>query len=451
MKPRDTRVLEYVATRELFPDTMRTAVKQKGRWIVGIVFQGWENIGWQGSLRDKYILVRDRKSIATSTVTVLGYFIAINISVMWLVETLFPWVMQFPSLVPKGSLLEYFLWANGFFLMNRLVQRILFVNSVYGPFQAAMTFPRQLWGNVINFFAVWRAVRLFIQYLITGKMIAWDKTAHHFPSMDELKSYHRRLGDLLLERNTVTVGDLETALERKEQTGQSLGEVLLDQGKISEDELYSVLGRQMRLPVRSIDPYEISPELIALVPQAVAQRFGVFPIGQRESSAVEIASHRILETPELQEIADSVGLEIAPVLASRSDIAFALRRGYSRAVNGQKVTPLGVRLIDDGLITDAQLQEALREQRRGYLSLGAILIRNGHVTQDQMDEVTNALAQTGGRLGEALVSRGYCSEADVEKALFEQRGTQRSLGEILVANAVLSREQLESYLSQGAA
>lgn len=177
----------------------------------------------------------------------------------------------------------------------------------------------------------------------------------------------------------------------------------------------------------------------------------MFPIGQRESGAVEIASHRILETPELQEIADTVGLEIAPVLASRSDIAFALRRGYSRQANGQKGTPLGVRLIDDGLITDAQLQDALRDQRRGYLSLGAILIRNGFVTQGQMDEVTTALAQTGGRLGEALVSRGYCSEGDVEKALFEQRGTRRNLGEVLVANGVLSREQLESYLAQGAA
>ena len=79
-------------------------------------------------------------------------------------------------------------------------------------FQAALTFPRQMWGNVINFFAVWRAIRLFIRYLITGKMISWDKTAHHFPNMEELRSYHRKIGDLLLERNAVSPDNLQAAL-----------------------------------------------------------------------------------------------------------------------------------------------------------------------------------------------------------------------------------------------
>lgn len=452
MEPRDTRVLEYVATRELFPTRMKDAVKQKGRWIVGIVFQGWENIGWRGSAIDKYILVRDRKSIVTSTVTILGYFIAINIAIMWIIETLFPWVMQFPALVPQGSVLEYMMWLNGFFLMNRLVQRILFVNAVYGPFQAALTFPRQMWGNIINFFAVWRAVRLFIRYLMTGRMIAWDKTAHHFPSVDELRGFHRKLGDLLLERSAVSVANLEAALIKKQTTGQTLGEVLLDEGWVEEEELYGVIGRQMRLPVRTIDPYEVPDEIVAMMPTQIAQRYEVFPLLLRDSGALEVASHRILETSELQDIADGVGRAIVPVLATRSDLGFALRRGLGRPANGKKVTPLGIRLLNDGLITESDLHEALREQRRSYMTLGTILVRNGVITRPRLDEATRRLNESGGgRLGDFLVANGFVAEADLEKALFEQRSLQRTIGEVLVARRAISREQLEEYLKQGAA
>ncbi len=452
MEPRDTRVLEYVATREFFPTKMRDAVKQKGRWIVGIVFQGWENIGWRGSFVDKYILMRDRKSIITSTVTILGYFIALNIAVMWFVETLFPWIMQFPALVEKGSALEYMMWLNGFFLMNRLVQRILFVNSVYGPFQAALTFPRQMWGNIINFFAVWRAIRLFIRYLITGKMISWDKTAHHFPNMDELRSFHRKIGDLLLERNAVSPENLNAALERKSVTGQTLGEVLLDQGWVEEDELYGVLGRQMRIPLRNLDPYEVPDEVIAMVPASLAQRYEVFPVSLRESGALEIASHRILETAELQNIADVVGRAVVPVLTTRSDLGFALRRGFVRPGSGTRGKPLGLRLVNDGLITETELQEALRDQRRSYMTLGTILVRNGVITRPRLDEAVYKLNDAGGgRLGDFLVANGYVAEADLEKALFEQRSLQRSIGEVLIGRKAISREQLESYLAQGAA
>jgi adsorption protein B len=35
-----------VATREFFPDEFRAAYRQRARWLLGIVFQGWQNYHW---------------------------------------------------------------------------------------------------------------------------------------------------------------------------------------------------------------------------------------------------------------------------------------------------------------------------------------------------------------------------------------------------------------------
>ena len=68
----------------------------------------------------------------------------------------------------------------------RVAQRAYFVQRLYGWAQGFWSIPRMVWGNFINFAATARAVRLYLRFLRTGKLIAWDKTTHTFPSEDDL-------------------------------------------------------------------------------------------------------------------------------------------------------------------------------------------------------------------------------------------------------------------------
>jgi len=43
-----------IATGEYFPNTFWGAVKQRSRWLAGIVFQNWKIHGWKGSAKTKY-------------------------------------------------------------------------------------------------------------------------------------------------------------------------------------------------------------------------------------------------------------------------------------------------------------------------------------------------------------------------------------------------------------
>ncbi|HEU0133656.1 MAG TPA: glycosyl transferase family protein, partial [Allosphingosinicella sp.] len=52
-----------VATREYFPGTLGSAVRQKARWMTGIALSGWDRLGWSGGAVERWMRLRDRQSL----------------------------------------------------------------------------------------------------------------------------------------------------------------------------------------------------------------------------------------------------------------------------------------------------------------------------------------------------------------------------------------------------
>ncbi|MGB2951930.1 MAG: hypothetical protein WBB74_00900 [Gaiellaceae bacterium] len=135
--------------------------------------------------------------------------------------------------------------------------------------------------------------------------------------------------------------------------------------------------------------------------------------------------------------------------------------------------PLGTLLVDDGLLTADQLEQALAEQRKTGRLLGEIVVAWGYVTgislalalakqhgveleprggsdpPDQEPASTGAKAIRGWRpLGKVLVEGGYVSEAELDQALVEQREDGGRLGEILVERGYVSGPALARALAE---
>ena len=53
----------FLATREYFPKTRATAIRQRTRWVTGIALQTWQRHGWRGSAAEVYWFWRDRKGL----------------------------------------------------------------------------------------------------------------------------------------------------------------------------------------------------------------------------------------------------------------------------------------------------------------------------------------------------------------------------------------------------
>lgn len=142
---------ELVCTREFFPVKMKVAVRQKSRWMLGISFMGWRQLGWSGPLVHRYFLYRDRKAIWTAPTGMLAYFIVVQWSLYWLIATLVPEAGTLPPLIDPQSWVWAIVLINFWFLVNRVIHRLIFTGTTHG-IKLTLLAPVAWWWLIISVF-----------------------------------------------------------------------------------------------------------------------------------------------------------------------------------------------------------------------------------------------------------------------------------------------------------
>ena len=117
------------------------------------------------------------------------------------------------------------------------------------------------------------------------------------------------------------------------------------------------------------------------------------------------------------------------------------------AVESGHVVRLGDLLVQEKLVTQAQLDEALRVQSTltTYIPLGQILMMRGWLTRTQLTTVLRRHRKRA-RLGEMLVRAKKITEAQLEKALAEQKQVRQPLGRVLMSLGLLTEETMREAL-----
>ncbi|HLP96867.1 MAG TPA: glycosyl transferase family protein [Sideroxyarcus sp.] len=389
-----------IATREYFPSGFRAAYRQRARWILGVAFQGWQQMGWRGGLVANYLYLRDRKGIFTSFVGLLAYFIVFNLIILWALRASGYDFVRYPSFVqPEGLMFQIFV-INFWLFMNRIVQRVYFVYKLNGLEQAFLSIPRMAVSNVINFFAVCRAWKIFLIHFVTGKRIAWDKTQHVYPSMDELKRQRGRIGDLLLGWQVINQEHLEQALNMQQQNGKKIGAILLESGVVSEEMLADALAEQSGLPRAHLKPQAVS-DFAGRLPRHLVMQHRIVPFALGEGGELNLALADPLSEGAQAEIAAQVTDKVAYFVVSEREVVEAIEwyntgEAHHASQAGNKRRLLGDILLGMGAISLDALSQSLAgyEVRRDGL-IGAYLVARGVISQRQLEEALRR--QEGGR------------------------------------------------------
>ncbi|MFS4461188.1 glycosyltransferase [Bdellovibrio sp. HCB2-146] len=166
---------EFIATREYFPAKFMASVRQKSRWTLGIAYQGFQNLKWQGDWIDRYFLLRDRRAPFNSILVVLSLIVIIGLS-------LFAWLRGSTPVGLDHDLFIVLMFANTLNMGLRLYQRMRAVSRVNGLSQALMVPVRWLVANAVNVCASYRAHSTYQTSLRTGERPAWVKTDHQLPA-----------------------------------------------------------------------------------------------------------------------------------------------------------------------------------------------------------------------------------------------------------------------------
>ncbi len=254
---------DFVATRELFPDRWRSALRQRTRWVTGIALQGWERLGWSGSPAETYWLWRDRKGLLANPLS-----LAANLVFVYGLATAL-WTRVSPGQARLAA-------ATLTMQVLRLGVRFSCVARIYGPFFALGVPFRAVYANALNTAATVQAVARYAYARIRERPLKWLKTEHAYPDRSALLGHKRKLGEILVSSGHLAAADLPQALSEK-QPGMRLGEHLIASQKVSMDAIYEALSFQQGLPLVRIEPESVPWPVAHALPEEAVRRWRVLP------------------------------------------------------------------------------------------------------------------------------------------------------------------------------
>jgi type IV pilus assembly protein PilB len=137
----------------------------------------------------------------------------------------------------------------------------------------------------------------------------------------------RRLGDLLVAEGLITDEQLAKALAEQKGTTEKLGSILLKLNFLHEEQLIGFLSKQYGIPSITLSQLDIDPEVLKLVPDAIAKKYEVLPI-KRQGTQLTLAMADPTNVFALDDIAFLTNLQVTPVVASQGAIRKAIERNY---------------------------------------------------------------------------------------------------------------------------
>lgn len=164
-----------VMTREHFPTTLDGSVRQKARWMTGIALSGWDRMGWRGGIAERWMRLRDRKSVLAALFLCAGYLASLLWGGFWLGEQVLGTARPIAS-----PILAALLQISLILLAWRLAMRFAFVATAYGIGEGLRSVPRVFVANFIAILAARKALTCYFLARSTGET-RWDKTHHVFP------------------------------------------------------------------------------------------------------------------------------------------------------------------------------------------------------------------------------------------------------------------------------
>jgi type IV pilus assembly protein PilB len=137
-----------------------------------------------------------------------------------------------------------------------------------------------------------------------------------YVSPDALKKF-------LLESNLVTTADIQLAEKQSIKTGDSLGNVLVYQGKLKEDELQKSVGYVLGIPFLSLENEDIDFETLSLIPEPIVRSHNIVAYRKKENG-LEVAMIDVGDLVVLDSLKKKLGIRILPRLTDSPSIKHAL-------------------------------------------------------------------------------------------------------------------------------
>lgn len=151
-----------------------------------------------------------------------------------------------------------------------------------------------------------------------------------------LEQKKQKIGEILLAHNFITKEILDKALEYQKTTNCNIAQYLLANGYIKQEQLAQCLCTQFGIPYLPLSSYNISDEMIGLVPVEIAQKYWLIPI-EKLGNFLTVVMADPLDTKAIKEVEQVTGCKVRPFVGILSEIIDALEGYYKVEVKDKEL------------------------------------------------------------------------------------------------------------------
>jgi hypothetical protein len=137
----------------------------------------------------------------------------------------------------------------------------------------------------------------------------------------------KKLGELLLEADVITVESLQRALEVQSDSGERLGSVLLRLELVDATLLASILARQQGVEAVDLQTERPTQEALGALTREQAYRLGCIPL-RLTASELAVAFMDPCDEEGVSEVAHAAGRQVRRLVAPQTAIYTAIMRHY---------------------------------------------------------------------------------------------------------------------------
>jgi type IV pilus assembly protein PilB len=137
----------------------------------------------------------------------------------------------------------------------------------------------------------------------------------------------KRLGEILLDEGVITQDQLKTALSQFKETGLKLGEYLALKGIVSENIIVDAVASQMNLRKFDAGEYDISPDLAQIMDVDNATKFKAVPV-KKSDGVITIAMTDPLNIITVDYIEVMTDMEVETVICTEQNFNYLMSAIY---------------------------------------------------------------------------------------------------------------------------
>lgn len=139
----------------------------------------------------------------------------------------------------------------------------------------------------------------------------------------------KQLGELLLEKEIINEVQLEKALKLQKEKGGLIGQILVMLGYAKEEEIAQALTVQYGFPYLPLESYEISQDVIKIIPENVAKQYNLIAI-DKIGNLLTIAMSNPLNNQAVEDIEMLAGCNVQVFISTMTDINNAIKKYYGK-------------------------------------------------------------------------------------------------------------------------